>query len=706
MRNHFFKKIIIVLAMTLLTGLFLLLAWRPTPVTYLSIQSNIKGAMIMIDDHLTEHTTPAVITDLAKGKHKIGLLTMQNLNQALEQEFEIIEGRQNHVYMYYDLFENRSTELLVQSNITGAEIFVDETVTAYKTPALIKDVQPGKRKVKLAYGDQLVEQEIEIMPGQRNQMFLFYGNGISGIADLAIASNLHGADVLIDGRETPFQTPAIIDGVQVGEHAVTLRYQGRYAHFRVHVKEGKHNHVDLDVPLADANIFTNVDGAEILIDGETTGSTAPEQIKGLIEGEYKIALKKNERIVFKKIFVSADSRNDVRIDFPLGHVQIESNVKGAEIWFDGHVTGLKTPHTIQDLMEGEHTILLKKNHHTVDGKVMIAADAVHVASFDFPVGTLLVKTNVQDAEIFINKEKKDMKAPFELSEIFEGRHSVRLVKDNQVLEKTIDVKAFAQNILEMNYSFGSLRIESNLQNASIFLNGKTFGKTTPAFLTQVVAGKHQIQIEKDGFTIGKEVVVEADSIQNVIMNLDMNAMGQITVRSNIPGWPVFINGKNTRTVTPAVLDNLKPGEYVVTVEKGNRRFESKLVLSPNQNKLVDFTFPLGDLLIKSNVQDAAITINDEKVNQKTPSIIKNLIADTYEIIVSANDQKIKKIVAIKPHVENVAEFEFTQEKNGNGKKWYYILGTAAAVAGAASIIKGKGKNGDVSGIPALPLPTE
>jgi len=58
--------------------------------------------------------------------------------------------------------------------------------------------------------------------------------------------------------------------------------------------------------------------------------------------------------------------------------------------------------------------------------------------------------------------------------------------------------------------------------------------------------------------------------------------GSLEVEASEPGAELFLDGRDLGQVTPAVVEDLLPGEYAVTVRKGNRFGEGLVEVRPDQ----------------------------------------------------------------------------------------------------------------------------
>ena len=113
---------------------------------------------------------------------------------------------------------------------------------------------------------------------------------------------------------------------------------------------------------------------------------------------------------------------------------------------------------------------------------------------------------------------------------------------------------------------GYIFIDSNPQGATIYINDKSVRRTTPDSVNYLATDSYKITLKKENFrdtsfvaqvTEGKRAKVFIDYTKNPLM------LGKIECVSTPDNASVFLNGGVTGKKTPAVLDNLWPGDYFV-----------------------------------------------------------------------------------------------------------------------------------------------
>lgn len=128
----------------------------------------------------------------------------------------------------------------------------------------------------------------------------------------------------------------------------------------------------------------------------------------------------------------------------------------------------------------------------------------------------------------------------------EGRYQIRLVLDGyEPFAAPFEVKR--QGDLTLSFplariqNLGHVRVLANVKGARIFLDGKPFGISPYQEAVDVEAGKHQVVVERDGYTtFNKQVAVDTGQQADVEANIYLKDT-PASWRSYV-GWPSAIVG--------------------------------------------------------------------------------------------------------------------------------------------------------------------
>lgn len=189
---------------------------------------------------------------------------------------------------------------------------------------------------------------------------------------ISVNSNIAGAKILLDGKQTGKQTPATLTEISSGSHTISLQLD-KYApkQQEVIVEDGQTANVSMTLDARFARITINsLDGAEIYGNGKLLGKSRISE--DMMEGYYDLETRLNHhKSVTKQIQVVAGQSQDFTLN-PIpkfGSLDIMSTPHDAVISIDGREIG-KTPFTIEKLLEGDHTVAISKEGYSVFKKVV------------------------------------------------------------------------------------------------------------------------------------------------------------------------------------------------------------------------------------------------------------------------------------------------------------------------------------------------
>jgi hypothetical protein len=109
--------------------------------------------------------------------------------------------------------------------------------------------------------------------------------------------------------------------------------------------------------------------------------------------------------------------------------------------------------------------------------------------------------------------------------------------------------------------------------------------TTPCML-QLAPGRHTLRADAAGYQTGRRIFTTPDQ-SDLFLSLD-KAIGTLTVSSNPAGASIFLNGKELREKTPAVL-SLPAGTYHVEIERDGKRLAKDVTVATGEMHSLDLS---------------------------------------------------------------------------------------------------------------------
>ena len=163
-----------------------------------------------------------------------------------------------------------------------------------------------------------------------------------------------------------------------------------------------------------------------------------------------------------------------------------------------------------------------------------------------------------------------------LGDLGEGVHQLQVGTGDDA--RTVSVKLGSapamQVFLNAERDAGTLIVESEVDNADVFINDKKYRRLTEGTLRiPLDARKYQIHLEKKGYQSSEPQEVEIKKNQETRLSIDLQPSEEkafLSVRGGVPGTKISVDGKSVGTVD----DNGKfystgvaPGPHTVMLEK-------------------------------------------------------------------------------------------------------------------------------------------
>ena len=250
--------------------------------------------------------------------------------------------------------------------------------------------------------------------------------------------------------------------------------------------------------------------------------------------------------------VTVDNPNDMhkvnialRPNFGWVEVAGTGNLYGASVYIDSDFVG-KAPCRSERLKSGQHSVRIAKEMYETYSETVTVVDNKTTSlsptlKSDFAEVTLKVDT---DAEIWVNNEKKGTRTW--TGRLGSGTYKIECRQNNHetsVTTKEITTAMDGQTILLPSPTpiYGSLNVESSPKFCKLFIDGQAMGET-PKFVNEILIGRHEIRLAKDGYADHTETITIAKGERKQVTATLSNGK-QVQFTCNVPNAQLEIDGQ-------------------------------------------------------------------------------------------------------------------------------------------------------------------
>jgi hypothetical protein len=175
---------------------------------------------------------------------------------------------------------------------------------------------------------------------------------------------------------------------------------------------------------------------------------------------------------------------------------------------------------------------------------------------------------------------------------------------------------------------GLVVVESEPQNATIYLDEKKKGPYATTPWSGSLDGEHKIIIEKRGYKI-VESTIAADPSKLFVLRAVMaeeDYLGWVEITSNVPGASIFIDDKTIGAIGKTPLSqNIKPGKHTIWVSTdGYDEYKEEVEVIAGETHAVKATLkgaPVGKVnVIGLGIEDATIYIDGQVACERGPCL--------------------------------------------------------------------------------------
>jgi hypothetical protein len=197
-------------------------------------------------------------------------------------------------------------------------------------------------------------------------------------------------------------------------------------------------------------------------------------------------------------------------------------------------------------------------------------------------GGLLIKSNPSEATVWLDGIKQPGVTPLTLKGLTAEEHLLLVVKEESQHQEMVRVEPeqFSTISVLLQKPGGQLEVLSNPPEASIFLDGRPFGKT-PQLLKGVAWGKHLLKLRQKGYLTATKVVTIDSKTPKVDIDIMLQRAGFVEFRT-VP-WQSKIILDGQYAGSSPFRRSVSIGRHTLRIEApGYLPYDKTLEVGPDQ----------------------------------------------------------------------------------------------------------------------------
>lgn len=198
-------------------------------------------------------------------------------------------------------------------------------------------------------------------------------------------------------------------------------------------------------------IKSDPDGANVLIDGSETNNITPYTNNDIEVGTHTVELQKGDLVGKVEVLIKPGiySKLNIQLHKPKGSLNITSIPPEAEVILNNKIMGI-TPLLLHNIEYGNYNLIIKKEEYSDYKSNLEINDEVNNEEIvlEKVKGFINIYSYPSGAKIYIDG-KEYGETPGNIKEIEKGNHKLKLIKNNKVFTKNINVTGFG-NLEKIN----------------------------------------------------------------------------------------------------------------------------------------------------------------------------------------------------------------------------------------------------------------
>ena len=225
-------------------------------------------------------------------------------------------------------------------------------------------------------------------------------------------------------------------------------------------------------------------------------------------------------------------------------------------------------------------------------------------------GQLNIDSSPQGAQITIDGKKLASATPFNVADLLPGHHTIVISKPGYTPEtRTMDVASGSKSVISVQLAAttATVAIITDPVGATVWIDGRDIGKTTPMQVSLDKPGSHTFVFKKQGYLdetttanvqIGQTLQLtpalrplgNTDEIKiggkfkKVFGGSETAGMGTVSIKTQPKGAQIAVNGRVVDKASPVVF-YLNPGNYVVDITMSGFKSMQKVITVEKNGKV-------------------------------------------------------------------------------------------------------------------------
>ena len=330
------------------------------------------------------------------------------------------------------------------------------------------------------------------------------------------------ADVSIDGGFSFELADHYL--IRPGEYQATATAEGYFdLEQTFQVSEDDHQVLPLNLEKKPGHleVTTNPTGAEILVNGQLSGTT-PTTVSELVAGSHQLELRAARYSIHQSTIdiEGLDHTQSLHVDLKpaWGHIQLSTTPTGAEVQISGESKGT-TPLTTELLSDGEIVVISLDGYKPWQKTLTVETGETQVIpeiTLEPSDGIIELTSAPAGATVTVDGEYRGV-TPLTLYVSSDNPHNISLFLNGYRTRKeslTLSPGQTKELSVSLTANRGDIRVVTTPKDASVWIDGTLRGNAGQTF--SLPARPHRIEIKKPGYASQTRIVTPQPKLDQLV----------------------------------------------------------------------------------------------------------------------------------------------------------------------------------------------